>query len=102
MATRGRPRQVNRAVVAEVTLSLRVSAFERAGLEELARRRSAELEDTGGTVSVNSLTRALIRRELAAHGITAAPLHAGKTAAPEAPTQAITNVPAPAQTPAPL
>ena len=68
--------------VADVTLTVRLTTAERAGLERLVVRRQAELLDSGAVVTAGSVVRALIRRELDAEGQRSGPAPAVEAPAP--------------------
>jgi len=69
-------------MVADVTLTVRLTTAERAGLERLVVRRQAELLDSGAVVTAGSVVRALIRRELDAEEHRTGPAPAVEAPAP--------------------
>ena len=67
-----RPRLSDRDAVADSTLSVRLTALERARWDALVAKRAAELRGTGGRVTAASLARDILVAHLDAAGITAA------------------------------
>jgi hypothetical protein len=66
-----RPRQKDRSKVANETLTIRLTAHERALLDALVARRRGTLEAEGGKVSAASYVRGLILRVAYAEGLDA-------------------------------
>lgn len=64
----GRPRKPEQEKVG-VMLALRLSADDKAILDELVRKRAERLAGEGGAVSASSVIRALIRQAAAAEDI---------------------------------
>jgi hypothetical protein len=66
----GRPPREDRSLVAEGQLQIRITAAERAVLEELVAIQNREVgAERGARVTASSYVRSLIAREARAHGI---------------------------------
>lgn len=63
VASMGRPPKDDRDAVAGETLTIRLTAAERAALNALQEHRQAELEGTGAVVTIAGIVRSLIVRE---------------------------------------
>lgn len=63
VASMGRPPKDDRDAVAGETLTIRLTAAERASLDAMREHRQAELEGTGAVVTISGIVRSLIVRE---------------------------------------